>query len=208
MEIKNLIFDLGGVIIDLDVPKTLTGFSNLSGLHPQDVTRLFKSADGFEKYERGEYSDQEFRDFVRDLYKINVDDESLDTCWNAMILGIPALKLELLTSLKKKYNTFLLSNTNTIHLTHINTVVLPPSETVPSLDSYFHGSYYSHIMGKRKPEARIFHQVIEENNLDPVETLFFDDNPDNVAGAKAVGLQAAFVNTPDFILHYFDEQRI
>jgi glucose-1-phosphatase len=205
MKFKNLIFDLGGVIIDLSVSKTLEGFSRISGYSPEYVTEVFKDSEGFEKYERGEYSDDEFRAFVREIYNINVKDEDIDACWNAMLLGVPDVKLQLLTRLKKKYPTFLLSNTNTIHLNYINSTILPPSDTVPSLDSYFHGSYYSHFMGKRKPEPGIFIKVIEENNLRPEETLFLDDNPDNIAGARAVGLQTAFVNTPDFILNYFHE---
>jgi glucose-1-phosphatase len=74
--IKNLIFDLGGVILDLSVPATLNGFAHLSGLSPDQVTQLFKSSKGFEEYERGEISDDEFRAFVRTLYNIDVPDQS------------------------------------------------------------------------------------------------------------------------------------
>lgn len=204
MEFRNIIFDLGGVILDLSAQKTIEGFSTLSGLPADRVTYLFKSAQGFEKYERGEYSDQEFRDFVRDLYHVNVTDKEIDSCWNAMLLGIPRANLDLLKKLKDRYRVFLLSNTNTIHLNYINSTILPPSESVPSLDSYFHQAYYSHFMGKRKPEPEIFGQVLDENKLHAQETLFLDDNADNIAGASAVGLQTAFVDTPDFVLRYFN----
>jgi glucose-1-phosphatase len=202
MAVKNLIFDLGGVILDLDVPKTLIGFSEISGLSTDEVARLFKTSNGFLKYERGEYSDQDFREFVRSVYKITVSDATIDACWNAMLGGIPLEKLNLLNDLKLKYNTFLLSNTNTLHLNYINTKVLPQAN-IPVLENFFHKTYYSHLMGKRKPDAEIFLQVIQENNLKPEETLFLDDNADNIIGAAAVGLKTAFVNTSTFILDYF-----
>ena len=201
---RNIIFDLGGVILDLDVPRTLEAFSRASGLTIERVMHLFRSSAGFEKYERGEFDDDQFRSFVRRLYEISITDDELDQCWNAMLGPIPAAKLELLTRLKEKYPTYLLSNTNTIHLDYVNSVILPAQNT-PSLDDYFHRAYYSHFMGKRKPEPEIFEQVLAENNLKASETLFLDDNADNIAGAAAVGLQTAFVNTPDFILHYFNE---
>ncbi len=205
MAIKNLIFDLGGVILDLDVPKTIGEFARVSGLTPEEVAHRFRYSDGFLKYERGEIGDVEFRDFVRELYAVSIPDDDLDACWNAMLLGIPADKLALLLTLRRKYTVFLLSNTNTIHLNYINSMILPPSDAVPSLDSYFDRAYYSHFMGKRKPEREIFEQVLDENRLLAQESLFLDDNAENIEGARIVGLQTAYVNTPDFILKYFNE---
>lgn len=204
MEIKNIIFDLGGVILDLDVSKTLSGFSEMTGLTPQEVARIFKASDGFLHYERGEYTDQEFRDYVRKVYNITVPDQMIDQSWNAMLGGIPVAKLELLKRLKAKYQTFLLSNTNTIHLDFVNNEVLPKAN-IPPLETFFHKAYYSHLMGKRKPDAEIFLQVLEENNLVASETLFLDDNADNVAGGAAVGLRTAYVDTSTFILDYFHD---
>jgi glucose-1-phosphatase len=206
--VKNIIFDLGGVILDLNVPQTITEFAKASNLDPDTVRKLFVSSPGFLAYEKGAITDHEFRDFVRDLFKVNLADETIDFCWNAMLLTIPPKRLELLTALKMNYNTFLLSNTNTIHLDFINSKVLPAMEGVVSLDDYFHKTYYSHLMGKRKPDAEIFLHVLEENNLNAGETLFLDDNPDNIEGAKSVGLRTAFVNTNNFIIDYFHEQRV
>lgn len=204
--VKNLVFDLGGVILDLAVPETILGFSRLSGMPADQVMELFRRSEEFLAFERGDIGEGEFRDFVRQLYKISASDQQLDDCWNAMLLSIPTRKLELLTSLKKQYTTYLLSNTNTIHLDFINRMIIPSMAGVVSLDDYFHKTYYSHLMGKRKPEPEIFLQVLEENGLNAAETLFLDDNSDNVAGARAVGMQAVFVNTPDFILDYFHEK--
>lgn len=202
--VKNLVFDLGGVILDLAVNDTLQAFAKLSGLPQKRVQELFVVSKEFEYYEKGELNDQEFRDFVRALYEVSVRDEDIDRCWNAMLLGIPKAKLDLLQRLKEQYRVFLLSNTNPIHLEYINFRILPEAAGVNSLDNYFHKSYYSHFMGKRKPEASIFQQVLDENGLAAEETLFLDDNAGNVEGAKKVGLQTVHVTHPDLVLDYFN----
>ena len=201
--IKNIIFDLGGVILDLSVDTTVNSFAKLSGIAPGTAKELFISSPGFEIYEKGGMSDQEFRQFVREVYKVNATDEQLDTCWNAMLLGFPIKKLELLEKLKTKYNVYLLSNTNGIHVEHINNVLLPRVNHHSSLDDFFHRAYYSHQMKKRKPDAEIFEQVLQEGNFRPEETLFLDDNQANVEGASKLGIKIVHVVNPDMIYEYF-----
>lgn len=203
--VKNLIFDLGGVILDLSVDDTLLSFARLAGLTSEKVLALFYSSPGFNEYEKGKMSDTDFRNFLRDIYKLRASDKEIDTCWNAMLLGIPLVKLKLLQQLKAKYQVLLLSNTNNIHLHYINTTMLPGITGETSLDIYFHKAYYSHRMLKRKPDADIFEQVLDENGLVPEQTLFLDDNALNIQGARAVGIQTLHVTSPDIILDYFHE---
>jgi glucose-1-phosphatase len=202
-DIKNLIFDLGGVILDLDVPQTLQSFSRIAGVEMEKVNTIFKESKGFEEYEKGAINDSQFRDFIRDIYHVNSSDDQIDACWNAMLRGIPIRKLELLDSLKSHYNVFLLSNTNNIHHEYINKTLMPSIARGKVLEDYFHKAYYSHRMLKRKPNHDIYQQVLDENGFIPMETLFLDDNAANVEGARGVGIEAVFVNTPDFILDYF-----
>jgi len=201
--VKNLIFDLGGVILDLSVDTSLSSFANLSGIEKSTVKRLFASSPEFELYEKGGISNEEFRAFVKKLYSIDAPDETLDACWNAMLLGFPKKKLELLETLKVKYNVYLLSNTNDIHLQHINNILLPQVNHHTSLDDFFHRAYYSHRMKKRKPDAEIFEQVLSEGNFVPSETLFLDDNQSNVEGAAKLGIKTVHVVSPDMIFDYF-----
>ncbi len=204
--IKNLIFDLGGVILDLSIDHTLQAFAGLSGVDKKKIDQLYATSPEFLDFEMGMMTDDEFRTFVRKVYSITCSVEDLDTSWNAMLRGLPLIKLQLIENLKKKYSVFLLSNTNSIHLKYINETLL--RSTAPnalSLDDYFHKAYYSHVMKKRKPHVDIFEQVLMENDLVPSETLFLDDNADNIEGAKLAGIKTAFVNTPDFILKYFHE---
>lgn len=204
--IKNLIFDLGGVIIDLSIDETLDSFATLAGVDKQIIHKLYNSAPEFLSYETGHLTDHEFRSFINQHCTTPGSDDSIDKCWNGMLSGLPANKLDLILSLKEKYNVYLLSNTNAIHLKYINDVMLPRIPgALPSLDDYFHRAYYSHIMGKRKPHTDIFEEVLADSGLKANETLFLDDNHDNIIGAGKVGIKTAFVNTPDYILTYFNE---
>ena len=201
--VKSLIFDLGGVILDLSVPHTLTSFANLSKISNERVEELYVKSPGFLEYEKGLIDDRAFRDFVRQTFSISADDAAIDDCWNAMLRGIPAGKLDLLLRLQAEFQVFLLSNTNAIHLRHINEVILPQGQQPKPLDSYFHKAYYSHRMGKRKPDAEIFEQVLEENNLIPEQTLFLDDYAVNIEGARALGIKTIHITSPHLILDYF-----
>ena len=199
ININTIIFDLGGVILDLSVNHTLLAFSELSGLDPKKVKDIFISSPEFNDYEKGAMDDHHFRSFIRKTYVPNATDEQIDHCWNAMLRGLPTEKLELLTQLKKHFNVYLLSNTNGIHLHYINEQLLKTVTGETNLDVYFHKAYYSHRMGKRKPDADIFQQVLNENNLIASQTLFLDDNPDNIKGADALGIQTVYVTTPDMM---------
>ncbi len=201
--IKNLIFDLGGVILDLSIDHTMEAFAGISKIDKKNTQRIYDTTKGFEDYEKGSIDDDAFRDFVRQTYGISVDDQTIDRCWNAMLRGIPTIKLDLLMRLKNDFQVFLLSNTNAIHLRHINEVMLPGIHGAKKLDTYFDKAYYSHLMHKRKPDADIFEEVIEENHLVPEQTLFLDDNALNIEGAKSVGIKTIHVTSPNLILDYF-----
>ena len=143
--IKNIIFDLGGVLLNLSTGATLVSFSLLSGKPKKEIKKIFESAPEFEQYERGEINDSEFRDFIRNIYHVDATDDQIDQCWVAMLKELPAEKLTLLTHLKTSYTTFLLSNTNSIHLEYFNAISLKPFG-VNSFESYFHNDYYSHLV--------------------------------------------------------------
>lgn len=203
MEYKNLIFDLGGVIIDLAVDRTINAFANLSGLDEARIKQLYFSHHEFIAYEKGEISDAEFRLALQSIFSFSAPDEVIDQSWNAMLAGLPKGKLELLDRLMNRFNLTVLSNTNSIHLFHVNTRMLPGVSGKSSLNDYFHQHYYSHLVNKRKPEKKIFMQVIEENKFNPAETLFLDDNPENIAAAESLGIQTRIIHHPDQVYQIF-----
>ena len=147
-------------------------------------------------------TDEEFRAELKDFLSGDFSDASIDRAWNAMLLDIPSAKLQLLERTKKTHRTFLLSNTNNIHLECFNKIV-KHTTGLDSIDSYFHKAYYSHLLKMRKPDDEIYLHVLEQNKLNPAETLFMDDNRDNLEGAKRVGIQAAHIAHPDDLYSLF-----
>lgn len=202
--LKNLIFDLGGVIINLDTSLTIKAFAELTDNKVDEIIRFSEQEPAFHLYEKGQISDNDFRTAIRKLTAKELADVDIDNAWNAMILDLPIERIELLRQLKNNYNLYLLSNTNTIHMECVNDV--RSSANVEPFDQLFHYDYYSHLMGKRKPDLEIFEQVVDENNLNTEETLFLDDNYDNINGASKLGIKTLHVTSPQLIFEYFDER--
>ncbi|QSE99210.1 HAD family hydrolase [Fulvivirga lutea] len=203
--IKHLIFDLGGVIINLDTALTIKAFAELTNKSIDRVIEFSTSHSGFHAYEKGEISNSEFRDVIREMAEREITNEQIDLAWNAMILDLPLERIQLLQQLKKDYSIYLLSNTNFIHMDRVNEVRSEAGH--PEFNTLFHQDYYSHIMGKRKPDAAIFEQVIQEQNLNPEHTLFLDDNLANIEGASRLGLQTLHVTSPLVMMEYFNNGR-
>ncbi len=113
--IKNIIFDLGGVLMDIDPQKTANKFAELSKTSPVDIIEIHNSNNFFKDYEKGLINDQSFRDHIRNFLKVDLPDKAIDSAWNDMILHFPDSKIDLLEDAKKEHRIFLLSNTNHIH---------------------------------------------------------------------------------------------
>lgn len=202
-KIKNIIFDLGGVILNLSVDSTLRKFSRISG-HPVDkVMETYHSRPEFLAYEKGEITNDEFRKSLKDIFGITSTDLELDQCWNAMLGDIPVERVDLLRELKAKYKTYLLSNTNAIHLECFGGILKKSGANLDSLEPLFHRTYYSHLMKMRKPDAGIYEYVLRDNGLKAAETIFLDDNVANLKGAASVGIQTFHVTHPDLIFSLF-----
>tara|TARA_R110002012_G_scaffold85496_2_gene213261 strand:- start:4923 stop:5540 length:618 start_codon:yes stop_codon:yes gene_type:complete len=200
--IKHLVFDLGGVIIDLDTQATFKAFEKISGTPMVEWVKGVHESQLFLDYEQGLVGDAEFRDGLRDLCGVELTDEVLDKAWNAMLGAIPMHRINKVIELGKTYRTFVLSNTNGIHERAFNQILLDSSGN-PTLDHFFHKVYFSHVMKMRKPETEIYQTVLEENNLNPREVLFLDDKPENLRGAEKLKIQTFLVPSPDSWLELF-----
>jgi len=198
--IKNIIFDLGGVLLNLDYSRTAKAFRKLSPafLSFDPVYTGLKDKELFENFEKGFLSPGQFRDGIRSILlremksKSNESlhtDEMIDNAWNVMLLDFPADRLKLLQRLKADYRLFLLSNTNAIHLEAVAQILFN-SIGHRNLGSVFEKEYFSNLMGMRKPDKEIFHFVLEENKMKPEETFYIDDSPQHVQGAATLGIQS------------------
>jgi len=206
-DFKNIIFDLGGVILNLDYQLTIRAFEELgipdfvASYSQRNQSALF---DGFE---RGEIEPARFRDSFRRELNCDCTDHQLDFAWNAMLLDLPSERVALLEELNESKRIFLLSNTNRIHVEAFEADIAQ-HHGMESLIGLFEEVYYSCDVGMRKPEERIFRMVMETNRLRADETLFIDDSPQHVQAARSCGIEAyhltggetiqdLFINSPD-----------
>ncbi len=154
--------------------------------------------------ERGTIGEEEFRNGLRKLTGVAASDEAIDHAWNAMLGDIPLHRLEKVKKLGETYQTFVLSNTNSIHERAFNQI-LQKITGKPSLEHFFHKVYFSHNMCCRKPEQKIYEQLLEENQLNAEEVLFLDDKPENLRGAEKLKIKTFHVPSPDSWLDLFAE---
>ena len=187
--IKNIIFDLGGVIINLDTENTIHEFNKLSAIPFESVYTQKQQTELFNQFDKGEISDYDFFKTLREILRYTGDDEDLLYAWNAMLLGVPEERLDVLINAKQNYRTFLLSNTNETHITAFEKD-LYQTHGVRNFKDYFDKVYYSCRMGMRKPDKEIFEFVLSQNRLNPSETIFIDDSIQHVKGAGECGINA------------------
>lgn len=203
--IKNIIFDLGGVILNINYQRTYEAFTALGVQNFNELYNQFKGSSLFNDLETGHITPEAFLSEMKKHVPEQVTPEQITDAWNAMLLDFPLQRLQLLQQLRQYYGLYLLSNTNAIHLETFNRI-LQESRGIPSLAVFFDKAYYSHLMGCRKPDRESYLMVLEENGLKAEETLFIDDTLPNIEGAKAVGLQTIHLQTPKTILDIFRPQ--
>jgi putative hydrolase of the HAD superfamily len=186
--IKNVIFDLGGVLLNVDYHKTADAFKALGAAQFDELYSQANANHLFEALETGEISEDEFYLQIYKYCKSGTHIDEIQSAWNAILLDFRKDSLDVLEKLKSKYNLFLLSNTNSIHLTAFNKSLLETTGNA-SLDQYFIKSYYSHIIRMRKPYIETYNWVLKDGKMKAEETLFIDDSINNINGAIAVGIQ-------------------
>ncbi|AZQ63406.1 HAD family phosphatase [Flammeovirga pectinis] len=191
MKYKAIIFDLGGVLLNLRYENTLDKFSEILEKPVSPFYTQKEQTELFDEYEKGNISSDEFRLGIKKIVGDKITTTQIDEAWNAMLLDLPIERVEMLKELSTKYRIFLLSNTNAIHIDAFETIVNSTlGDDFGDFKKLFEKGYYSYEMGDRKPHPSIFETVIAENNLDKSETLFIDDSIQHVEGAKKAGLHA------------------
>lgn len=189
MQKKNLILDLGGVILDIDYQRTINAFQALGIPQANELYSQQVQNPVFDLLEKGMIDEMEFYEEIRRISRLELSNDEIRKCWNAILIGLPPENTQTLYELKKKYRLFLLSNTNAIHeLAYRQMIIDQYGEFV--FDGIFEKMYLSHRIHLRKPDAEIFQFVIEDAQLKLEDTLFIDDSIQHVEGAKKVGLDA------------------
>lgn len=188
-DFQAIIFDFGGVIINIDYQATIRAFSQLGLGSFEEVFSKAQQNSLSDDFEMGLISEETFFSTLKKEFDRPVDNEQLKNAWNSMLLDIPQKRIDLLLKIGDILPIFLLSNTNDTHINAINSY-LRTTHQLDSVHSWFTKVYFSFELNQRKPNANIFETVINENNLDPSRTLFIDDSIQHIETAKKLGLIA------------------
>lgn len=201
--IKNLLFDFGGVIIDIDYNQVKKAFEDLG---MEDVRAFYQHDDHsrlVEDFEKGIITEDQFRNGIISEIPGNITYKDFDKAWNRILLKVLPKRVEMLERLQRKFNLYLLSNTNIIHYRKYTDDFL--EEYGKSLNSLFKKAYYSHEILLRKPDPEIFNFVLNDAGIKAAETLFVDDSELNIEAAEKVGLKTLYKPQHNEVANYFKE---
>ncbi len=198
---KIILFDLGGVLINVDYNKTKEAFEEL-GI--DDFNALFSQAqqnDLFSDYETGKISSFHFINKLLELLPAGTSANQVVHAWNAMILDFPIERMNYMEKLAEEAKLYVLSNTNDIHVEKAlrNLKKVTPKK----LEDYFTEVFFSHEIGDRKPNVSAFKLVLERMNAQPEDVLFVDDSLQHIEAAKSLGIETIHL-TQELLTHpYF-----
>jgi HAD superfamily hydrolase (TIGR01509 family) len=196
--INTFIFDLGGVIIDLEERDSYDSLSKIVGLSLSEIQSMVSQSVIFNQHQKGLISNDVFRKGINDLFQCNLSDHQIDIAWNAMLKKIPIERLDLLLALRKNYKVLVLSNTNSIHIRRFNEILMSVSGK-KSLDYFADYVFFSHELNMRKPDMEIYEEVLKRSNSEASESIFMDDKLENLKSAASIGISTFHVSEPDKI---------
>lgn len=191
-DIRHIILDFGGVILNIDYKKTEQAFISLGIKNFATIYSQLQQTELFNQFETGKINSDAFIQNLLKHCSNNVTQQQITDAWNAMLLDLPLRRLQILQQLQLHFDTFLLSNTNAIHEAAFNKI-LKEQCGFNSMGVFFDKVYYSHYVGLRKPDPKIFELILEQNNLNPERTLFVDDSPQHIETAKEIGIKTIFL---------------
>ncbi|QNL22919.1 HAD family phosphatase [Hyphobacterium sp. CCMP332] len=201
--IRLILFDLGGVIIDIDWKKSVKAFAELTGRSFEELNHLMRKEELVQRIETGKMDSEGFRNWFCRVFNNDFENAEIDNAWNAMLLDIPLKRIELIKTLKENYSVMCLSNTNEIHINELNSKLSLISE-FDSLENLMDKTYYSHLLKTRKPEPRAWEIILNENQLTAESVLYFDDNERNHQVAKELGFNSVLIDSDNTIEQYFN----
>jgi putative hydrolase of the HAD superfamily len=185
-QIKNIVFDFGGVLMDLDFENCRREFRMAGFKDVEQYTNIYQGSSFFKDFETGMISADQFRQEIKRRIEQPLSDEEVDALWLKMLKYIPAEKIDLLLELRKHYMVYLLSNTNEIHWQYVSTMRYGRRRF--RISDFFEKMFLSFEMKMAKPDTRIFEAMLNDANLVPEETLFIDDSAANCHAAASLGI--------------------
>jgi len=205
-KIKNIIFDLGGVLLNINPLLSLLELEKISGISKDELIVKFVSEKIFEKFDTGSLNPAQFRSKLCQILNCSVSDSEIDRIWNELLLDFPLPRVELLQQLRKNYRVFLLSNTNSIHFDHY-THVFYEKYGIRMAD-LFDKLFLSYEIGIHKPDAGIYTHVLQHAHIDSSESVFIDDSLPNIEAAFRQGITGIHIQAGDDVTHFFENGRL
>ena len=201
-KIKNIIFDLGGVILDIDENIIYQELEKL-GFKASELSHSKEFMEILSKFDTGIYTAPTFRKKIKALLGLEkMTDQKFDSLWNAMLLDIPRERIEAIEKVKKHYKIFLMSNSNEIHYDlYVRDLQLRFGYN--EFDELFNKSYFSFAEHLEKPDPRFFELILDHEGLLPEETLFIDDSANNIKAAKALGIHTYHISKDELVRKLF-----
>ncbi len=190
--ITTLIFDLGGVLVNLDLERCVMNFKELGLENFEHLMGNFGQKGFFLQFEKGQISIEQFRNEIRKFTKQPLTDAQIDKAWGSFLVDLPVEKLEMLVELKKKFRLLLLSNTNPLHIE--GTVPIEFAKIGKTMSDIFDKCYLSYQMGMAKPDAEIFEALLADAGVKAEECLFLDDGIKNIDQANKLNIQTYLVD--------------
>lgn len=201
--IRNIIFDLGGVLLNIDPKKTIDAFGKLGMEQLVGDKGLSYDHDIFYQMEQGQITPNEFRQGVLELLPNRVSFQEIDAAWTAMLLDFPSIRVELVKNLRKYFKIYLFSNTNAIHVEKFHSIFR--NQHGFEVSRLFDKNFYSNEIGYRKPSPESYQEIIRLSGINPEESLFIDDSLQNVESAIASGLKGYWLEPGKKVEEIFQE---
>jgi epoxide hydrolase-like predicted phosphatase len=201
-KIKNIIFDLGGVLLNINPLLSLLELEKISGINQNELIKRLQGEHIFEKFETGRINPAQFRSELCRIMNTTVSDTEIDRAWNILLLDFPLPRVELLQQLRKTYRVFLLSNTNSIHFGHY-TNEFYERYGFCMVDLFDH-VFLSHEIGMHKPDTGIYTHVLQKGTIDASESVFIDDSLVNIEAAETHGIKGIHITNGRDVTTYFE----
>jgi putative hydrolase of the HAD superfamily len=202
-KIKNIIFDLGGVVLDIDEKVVYQELEKM-GINVSELAQSKEFMEIMSRFDTGIYTASTFRKKIKALLGLEkMTDQKFDSIWNAMLLDIPRERIEALEKVKQHYKIFLMSNSNEIHY-DLYVRDLQLRFGYDEFDKLFNKSYFSFAEHLEKPDPRFFELILDHEGLLPEETLFIDDTAANIKVAKSLGINTYHISREELVRNLFD----
>jgi len=201
--IRNIIFDLGGVLLNIDPKKTIDAFGKLGMEQLVGDKGLSYDHEIFYLMEQGKITSDEFRQGVLELLPTQVSFQEIDDAWTAMLLDLPTIRVKLLKNLRNDFNIYLFSNTNAIHVEKFHSNFR--NQHGFEVSTLFDKDFYSNEIGYRKPSSESYQEIIRLSGINPAKSLFIDDSLQNVDAAIASGLKGFWLEPGQKVEEIFQE---